>query len=127
LQGLPAVAGAVRHLILEIVSQTATCHSESRRLSRRVRNLLFNTDQTSLPTQLIAYRPALSFRPKQDDAFSAQRRNLSSIDRASHVGSSLSLGNHTNRSLGAPPFHPILPQLRLQTIPAQASSFLPGF
>jgi len=35
----------------------------------------------------------------------------------------MDLGNHANRSLGAPPFHPILPQLRLQTIPAQASSF----
>jgi hypothetical protein len=53
LEGLPA-AGAVRYLILEIVSQTAPCHSESRRLSRWVRNLLFNTDQTSLPTEFTA-------------------------------------------------------------------------
>jgi hypothetical protein len=33
--------------------------------------------------------------------------------------SSPALGNHTNRSLRAPPFHPILTQLFLQTTPAQ--------
>jgi hypothetical protein len=36
------------------------------------------------------------------------------------------LGNHTDGSLGAPPFHPILPQPSLQTTPAQASCRFPN-
>jgi len=103
--------------------RTATLNSAarlppSRRLHLRVR--------PPTPQGSACRRQALSFRARPANFFipsSFPRRswaaNLSSIDRASHVGSSLALRNHTNRSLGAPPFQPILPQLFLQTTPAQ--------
>ena len=91
-------------------------------------HLILATISTKLPRPVIPSEVARFFLPRSllRTSRATQARNLSSIDRASHVGSSLALGNHTNRSLSAPPFHQILPQLFLQTTPAQTPLPLPS-